>query len=180
LYYGCPSDISLSFCLDIGAIPDTKLTSHDVYNNRLLRGPCVHCLAGKKKARSYKPSTTPPAPRVAHTLCMDCTKLKVPSSQGNTHEITCVDERSGRIDVVGSPSKTTADLFSSVWSLIKRYNGYGHVVEFLYVDAEQSLVALGPYSCFPGAAPAAYRATHANPKQPAHLSVQRNSFCITR
>ena len=44
--------------------------------------------------------------------------------------------------MVGSPSKTTDDLFASVWSLIKRYNGYGHIVEFLYVDAEQSLVAL--------------------------------------
>ncbi len=54
----------------------------------------------------------------------------------NTHEIMCVDERSGRIDIVGSPSKTTDDLFAAVWTIITRFNGYGHLVEFIYVDAE--------------------------------------------
>ncbi len=107
-----------------------------------MRGPCPHCLAGKRKRAPMKASPTPPAPYPGHTLCIDCTKLTVPSASGNKFELLCVDERSGRLDVTGSRSKTLDDLYISIFLFIGRFNSFQRQIRIIHVDAEQALVGL--------------------------------------
>ena len=46
IYYGHPGDDTLIEGINYGHIP-THITAAAVYNNRQLRGPCPHCIAGK-------------------------------------------------------------------------------------------------------------------------------------
>ena len=142
--YVHPNDENLGRCFDLGLIPGCKLTSRDVRNNRILRGPCPSCIKGKIRRLSMPPSTNPPAPYIGHTLFLDLDKLDEATPGGYTLQVLAVDEKSGKIDIVGSKSKTVHDLFTSVWEIICSYKALGFTVKFIYVDSESSLLALRP------------------------------------
>jgi len=69
-------------------------------------------------------------------LCMDIHKLPVKSPGRFTHELTVVDEKSGRIDVVACKSSLSTDIYTALWGVIKLYNEARFVVQHIHVDAE--------------------------------------------
>ena len=79
LFLDHPSDDVLCEALTNGAFPRCTLTSRDVRNNRVIRGNCPQCLAGKLCQKPMPSSSTPPA----HS----------------------VDEKSGRFDVIPTKPK---------------------------------------------------------------------------
>ena len=137
-----PSDEALCASLDNGLVPGSRLTSRDVRNNRLLRGACPQCDQGKNRKYPMKPSNAPPAPSIGHTLCIDLDILPSESPNGNKQQLTCVDEKTGRVDIAGAKIKSTVDLFSVVWEIVSRYNMLGFVVHEVHVDIEKALVSL--------------------------------------
>ena len=82
------------------------------------------------------PSTTPPATSIGQTLSVDIHKLSIPTPGGYTHELTAVDEKSGRIDVVASKSKKPTDIYAALWQVLQLYNQSRFVVRHIHVDAE--------------------------------------------
>ena len=85
-------------------------------------------------------STTPPATSIGQTLSVDIHKLKTCTPGGYTHELTAVDEKSGRIDVVASKSNKPTDIHAAIWQILQLYNRSRFVVSHIHVDTEH---------CFP-------------------------------
>ena len=134
---GHPSDNTLSLCISTGKIP-TSLVPSDIQLNRSLRGHCVHCAAGKYRAPSRPSSTSAPATTLGQTLSFDPQQLPQPSPGGFTHEVIIVDENSGYLSVVGSFSKSTAQIFKAIDSVITTtYNADGHKAQSMHSDPEQ-------------------------------------------
>ena len=134
---GHPSDNTLSLCISTGKIP-TSLVPSDIQLNRSLRGHCVHCAAGKYRAPSRPSSTSAPATTIGQTLSFDPQQLPQPSPGGFTHEVIIVDENSGYLSVVGSFSKSTAQIFKAIHSVITTtYNAHGHKAQSMHSDPEQ-------------------------------------------
>ena len=66
-----PSDDSLCADLSHGKISWSPLTSQDVRLNRILRGPCVHCVAGKLTEPPAPSSTIAPATSPGAVISLD-------------------------------------------------------------------------------------------------------------
>ena len=132
-----PSDDALCADLSHGKIPWSPLTCPDVRLNRSLRGPCVHCLAGKMPAPRTPSSTSTPATSPGEVLSFDIHQLPELSPGGFTHAIHVVDEHSGKVDILGSTSKTTLSVTRAVRSIIVEYNSDGHKIVRLHGDAEK-------------------------------------------
>ena len=132
-----PSDDALCADLSHGKIPWSTLTCPDVRLNRSLRGPCAHCLAGKMKAPRTPSSTSAPATSPGAVLSFDIHQLPETSPGGFTHAIHVVDEHSGKLDIIGSISKTTLAISRAVRHLIVEYNADGHRVGHMHGDAEK-------------------------------------------
>ena len=103
-YLDHPSDGVLCQALNQNSFTGINVTSTDVATNRRLRGPCPICIEAKLKQKPMPPSITPPATSIGQTLSVDIHKLTTCTPGGYSHEITVVDEKSGRIDVVASKS----------------------------------------------------------------------------
>ena len=136
--YHHPSDASLSEIFDTGkAMPSTFLTGADVRNNRFLRGPCNHCLAGKFTGTSHPSSTTLPAQVPGELVSFDPHLLHSPAPGGYTHEVSYSDEHTGFQIVVGAPSKSVASMTAATTAVMARYfNANGHRLQRLHGDAE--------------------------------------------
>jgi hypothetical protein len=134
-----PSDAALCEDLNLGKVKWSKVTAHDVKVNRILRGPCVHCAAAKLTTPLHPPlSESPPASSPGAMLSFDLHLLPEPAPGGATHSIHVVDEFSGKFNVIGATSKTTASIFNSLHKLISTgYNAFGHKVTGLHGDAEK-------------------------------------------
>ena len=132
-----PSDDALCADLSHGKIPWSTLTCPDVRLNRSLRGPCAHCLAGKMTAPRTPSSTSAPATSPGAVLSFDIHQLPETSPGGFTHAIHVVDEHSGKLDIIGSISKTTLAISRAVRHLIVEYNADGHRVGHMHGDAEK-------------------------------------------
>ena len=91
-----------------GKFPWSPLTSQDVRLNRILRGPCVHCVAGKLTEPPAPSSTTAPATSPGAVISLDVHMLPETAPGGHTHALHTVDEISGRIDITGAASTTTS------------------------------------------------------------------------
>ena len=112
LYDLChPSDRSLCTNLSTGKLPFSALTSAHVTLNRILRGPCPHCAAGKHHNPSHPPSPSPPATSIGEVLSFDPQLLPEISPGQHTHEIILVDEFSGHLSIIGATSKSTPAIF---------------------------------------------------------------------
>ena len=126
VFYCHPSDSRLGKSLDSNLIPNSKLTSRDVRNNRLLRGTCSQCNAGKDKKKSIKPSKTSQAKSIGDVLSMDLDELADVTPNANKQQITCVDEKKKEVvDIVESKSKSADYLFDAVWPIVCTYNTLG-------------------------------------------------------
>ena len=132
-----PSDDSLCADLSHGKIPWSPLTCHDVRLNRLLRGPCVHCAAGKLTEPPSLTSTTAPATACGAVVSFDVHMLPDVAPGGHTHALHTVDEFSGRLDVVGATSKSTTSVARAVRSIIAEYNSHSHRVGCMHGDPEK-------------------------------------------
>ena len=140
--YCHPSDSVLGKSLDNNLVPGSRLTSRDIRNNRHIRGRCPQCDAGKNKRKPMKTSITPPATEIGDTLCIDIEILREPTPNGSKQQITCICEKSGRIDIVGSKSKSEYDMFIGVWQVVGIYNRLGFKNRVINVDIERGLVVL--------------------------------------
>ena len=139
-----PSDDALCADLSHGKIPWCTLTCPDIRLNRTLRGPCIHCLAGKMTTPQAPTSTSEPATAPGAVLSFDIHQLPETSPGGFTHAIHVVDEHSGKLDVIGSTSKTTLAVSRAVRQLIVEYNADGHRVKRMHGDAEKINASLSP------------------------------------
>ena len=135
-YLHHPSDGALCQALNQNSFTGPNVTSTDVATNRRLRGPCPICIEAKLKQKPMPPSTTPPATSICQTLSVDIHKLTTCTPGGYTHELTAVDEKSGRIDVVASKSKKPTDIYAAIWQVLQLYNRSRFVVKHIHVDAE--------------------------------------------
>ena len=131
-------DAALILALDTGMIPNPDgITSQAIRNNRLVCGPCPHCLAGKIKRKSMVTSKSPPVSTVGEVISTDVSKLEVPTPNGNTHRSIVVDKRSGKIDIIFHKSKTTHHVTTGLLDLFrKEYNAYGYKITRLESDGE--------------------------------------------
>ena len=132
-----PSDSTLCADLSAGKIPWSTLASADVHLNRTLRGPCAHCHAGKMTAPHAPSSTSAPATSPGGVLSFDLHQLSEPSPGGFTHAIHVVDEHSGKLDIIGTTSKTTLAVSRALRYLIAEYNSDGHRIHRMHGDAEK-------------------------------------------
>ena len=132
-----PSDDALCADLSHGKIPWCSLTCADIRLNRTLRGPCVHCLAGKMTTPHAPSSNSAPATAPGAVLSFDIHQLPETSPGGFTHSLHVVDEHSGKLDIVGATSKTTLAVSRAVRNLIVEYNTDGHRVRRMHGDAEK-------------------------------------------
>ena len=135
-YLDHPSDGVLSQALNQNSFSGLNVTSTDVATNRRLRGPCPICIEAKLKQKPMPPSTTPPATSIGQTLSVDIHKLSSNTPGGYTHELTVVDEKSGRIDVVACKSKKPTGIYAAIWQALQLYNQSRFVVRHIHVDAE--------------------------------------------
>ena len=137
---GHPSDQVLCSMCDHGLYPG--FTSKDVRDNRMLRGRCAHCLAGKHKRKQPSSSTSPLPASVGHVISMDLKQLPVPTPQGNTHQSILVDGLTGYMVVVLHKSKKAPVVFANVKvALQQHFNRYGHQVKTIHTDSEVVYVA---------------------------------------
>ena len=136
--YHHPSDASLSEIFDTGkAMPSTFLTGTDVRNNRFLRGPCNHCLAGKFTRTSHPSSTTLPAQVPGELVSFDPHLLHSPAYGGYTHEVSYSDEHTGFQIIAGAQSKSVASMTDVTTAVMARhFNANGHRLQRLHGDAE--------------------------------------------
>ena len=145
---GFPSDASLSDDLRYGKItykPYNTLTPHDVELNRRLRKECPHAAAGKHRSAPHPSSTSPPCTQPGEVISFDIQLLPDTAPGGFTHAITFADEHSGRVDVVGARSKSTAVvLAASIAYLEAVYKANGHTVSVLHGDDEAINRSLAP------------------------------------
>jgi hypothetical protein len=132
-----PSDDALCADLSHGKIKSSPLTPRDVRLNRLLRGPCPHCTAGKLTAAPARTSTSAPATSPGDMLSFDIHMLPEPAPGGLTHAVHLVDEFSGRLDIIGATSKHTLPIFRAIHHIISTsYNSQGYRVRGMHGDAE--------------------------------------------
>ena len=133
-----PSDNALCADLSHGKIKGSYLTPRDVRLNRLLRGPCPHCTAGKLTAQPSRSSMSPPATCPGDMLSFDIHMLPEPAPGGLTHAVHLVDEFSGRLDIVGATTKHTLPIFRAIHHVISTsYNSQGYRVRGMHGDAER-------------------------------------------
>lgn len=139
-----PSDTSLSTSISFGKCPGPlPLTATDVTRNRLIRGPCIHCIAGKYRHSPQPLSLTSPASSVGAVLSFDPQILPVPATGGFTQVYIFVDEFSGYIHVEGSLSKQTNHSFDAVRNVITSvFNAHQHPVLQLHGDCESINLSL--------------------------------------
>ena len=144
IYYGHPGDDTLIEGINYGHIP-THITAAAVYNNRQLRGPCPHCIAGKLTNDPMPPSLHEPESVVAQTLSTDVHKLPAPTHNGNTHKSNVIDHKTGHLGVVAHKSKHTDDMIVPLQKHIAiQYNAHGFKVDNMLTDAEAVYSATKP------------------------------------
>lgn len=121
----------------------SSVTVADARLNRLWRGPCVQCSAGKMI--THRPaSDSPPATAPGQVISFDLNLLSVPTPNGDTHELKLVDEFSGSFEVVSVRSKNLRHVVEAIYAVIALYNSHGHSVKLLHGDAENINRALHP------------------------------------
>ena len=119
------------------------LTSKDVRNNSLLRGPCPHCLAGKHRKLPMRPSLSDPPSSIGQVVSTDLQKLPCPTKMGCTHQSVLVDAMTGYIDIVLHKSKHNNHVFAGLKkTIITTYNKNGHRVRAIHSDSENIYKAL--------------------------------------
>ena len=144
IFYGHPSDDTLIAGINFGHIP-THITASAVHNNRLLRGPCPHCLAGKITNDPMPSSLHEPESDVAQYLSTDVHQLMVPSPGGNTHKSNVIDHKTGHFGVVLHKSKHTTDMVDPLKKYIAvQFNAHGHRAANILTDAESIYKATKP------------------------------------
>ena len=144
IYYGHPSDEVLIEGINYGHVP-THITAAAVTNNRQLRGPCPHCIAGKLTNDPMPPSLHEPESVIAQTLSTDVHKLPTPTHNGNTHKSNVIDHKTGHLGVVVHKSKHTLDMVDPLKKYVAiQYNAHGHKVDNLLTDAEAVYTATKP------------------------------------
>ena len=145
LFFDHPSDSTLIDGIDHGHVP-TFITSAAVRNNRLLRGPCPHCLAGKLTNDSMPPSTTEPESVVGHSISSDVHQLPFPTPNGYTHKSNMVDHKTGHFGLAITRTKKESDMVDGFKKYIaNNYNAHGHKVINLLTDAEGIYTAVRPH-----------------------------------
>ena len=143
-YFHHPSDDVLIDSIDYGHV-QTTITSSAVRLNRLLRGPCPHCEAGKMTNDPYPPSTNEPELSIGQTLSTDVNQLFVPTPGGNTHKSNIVDHKTGYFGVLVHKSKKASELVKGFKQHIAvDYNSHGHKVDNLTTDSEHVYGATRP------------------------------------
>ena len=144
IFYSHPSDDVLIDGINFGHVP-THITASAVRNNRLLRGQCPHCIAGKITNDAMPPSLHEPESVIAHTLSTDVHKLSVPSPGGNTHKSNVVEHKTGHLGVVPHKSKHIIDMVEPLKKYIAvQFNAHGHKADNLLTDAESIYKATKP------------------------------------
>jgi len=106
-----------------------KLTRADVNNAYKIYKICPVCVEAKFKLPPERPSSSPPAPRVGHTLAMDLLEYKVPTLGGNACVLIAVDEYSGAMFFSQLKRKTSENVEQGVLKIMAALNKYGHRVE---------------------------------------------------
>ena len=135
-YFHHPSDDVLIDSIDYGHV-QTTITSSAVRLNRLLRGPCPHCEAGKMTNDPYPPSINEPELHIGQTLSSDVNQLFVPTPGGNTHKSNIVDHKTGYFGVLVHKSKKSSEIVKGFKHHIAvEYNSHGHKVDNLTTDSE--------------------------------------------
>lgn len=144
LTLNCIPDEALMLNIRLGKLgaPWNILTSADVRNNRIRRGPCLHCIAGRLLARPKPTSTSAPASRPGQHISWDPQQLTEKAHGGYTHKNTMIDEHSGFARVEGAISKTNQHLFNSLRPFIADLNSHGHRVDTAFADPEKCNLAL--------------------------------------
>ena len=129
--------------LQNGYFPGVAVTCRDIRNNRLLRGLCPGCLAGKMHNRSFRASPSSPPVHSGEELYIDVVKLSVPTKRGSTHKFACVDKFSGRLDIVSGPSKSQKDVFAVIYDklVVNCYLKYGNITKVIHTDSESVFAA---------------------------------------
>ena len=148
-YFHHPSDEVLIDSLDYGHIA-THITSAAIRLNRLLRGPCPHCVAGKISNDPYPPSLNEPELHIGQHLSTDVNKLFVPTPGGKTNKSNVVDHKTGYFGVLVHKSKKASDVVTDFKRHIALdYNAYGHKVDNITSDSENvyrsTRVDMAPY-----------------------------------
>ena len=137
------SDDLLCEAITSGIFSGCDITASDVRNNRILRGPCPQCAAGKMHQKSMPPSTSEPAHAVGQQLTLDIQALLVPSPGGNTHRVELLDEHSGHFSTFPAKSKRAGDIYNAIMHLVSTvYNAMNHKVIAIHTDSEEVLQSL--------------------------------------
>ena len=143
--YCRPSDEALARTISFGGLGShaAGLTPHDVYLNRLLRGPDVHRAQGRVRDPPARSSLSSPASSPCEALVVDPHHLKHPDIFGNRCVLRIVCEFSGAFWVVPCKTGTAASLRSALERFIHTTcNAYGHRVASVHADAESVFGAL--------------------------------------
>lgn len=127
--------------LDDGVIERCPFTSTDLKAARALFGPCLACIEGKMRAAPSPASTTAPALTVGENIAMDTFKYPVTTIGGNNWGFLAVDEASGYLVLVSSPSKNVAAVEKAQAAIIAHFNQFQHRVQKVTTDHEANFKA---------------------------------------
>jgi len=140
-----PSDEFLIAALRSHSLGNTHLTAQDVLNMSNYLPPCLGCIQSKLKSDSFPTSTTSPCTQIGEHVSFDLNILPVPTTSGNTQEITSIDEFSQFGHVIPLPSKETAPLVVGLLTLKSSYSAASHHLTQLLSDSEPSITSARPF-----------------------------------
>jgi hypothetical protein len=123
---GHPNSESIIAALNNNIFPGTTLSGQDVRNSIALFGPCPHCIEGKMRAPSEPSSNSQPASAIGEIIHIDYIPLPEESIAKNRCLWFAVDEFSGYIYAIASPSKSKSDVIHVFNRIIAHFAAFGH------------------------------------------------------
>jgi hypothetical protein len=100
-------------------------------------GPCIHCIAGKITAPSYrKPSEAAPAEKIKQVIWSDLWPFEVKLVGGYTNYVISIDEHSDYGCTVPLTTKSATTVLAGLMGTVSLYSRHGHTVERIVTDSE--------------------------------------------
>ena len=126
-------------------LDNMSLSGQDVGNAEMLFGRCLACAEGCMNAPRSPKSESTPAARIGSRIAMDLHPMKHTTLGGSNWILYAVDEKSGYIMMCGMKDKTTASVEKAILSIVSEINGYGHKVDQILFDNEETFNSAADY-----------------------------------
>ena len=137
-----PGDKAFGEGLDNGCYSNTKLTSHDLKNAKMLFGECNACMEAKMVAAPEPESTNYHDDVVGSTWYSDLVPFTDKTVGGNTYMMVSIEGTVGFIIVVGLKLKSHEGVLEASTKTIAIINSYGHKIKSWVFDDEATFVSI--------------------------------------